>query len=194
MRIRHTIGLLMIVALLAGCSAARNVSPKASPKEPLYDDAPVYNTVNLHPYLQRNVLTTINYQLPGIIPRCTKVKFNMIERDVAVFTVVDTGEQYEYALDGHTKETLREHLKKVFKPSCTKAENISGLNGTDLKGIRAGDVRIGMTKKGVIHAIGYPPDHRTPSTDADEWLYWQNRFNRFRVHFDDEGTVVRVED
>ncbi len=193
MRIRHALPLLSIFVLLAGCSAARNVSTKASPKEPLYEDSPVYNTVNLHSYDGRQVLTTINYQLPRLIPRCTKVKFNMIERDTAVFTVVDTGEQYEYNLHRHTRETLREHLKNVFKPSCQKAENISGLNETDLKGIRAGDVRIGMTKKGVIHAIGYPPDHRTPSTDADEWLYWKHQFDRFRVHFDDEGTVVRIE-
>ncbi len=192
MQKRHFVFLTAILFVLSACSAARNVSTKARPKEPLYDQSPVYNKVNLHPYSNRNVLTTVNYQLPGFIPRCTKIKFNMIEPDKAVFTIVDTGEQYEYALNGHTQESLRSHLKKVFSPECSD-EDLSNLNETDMKGIRAGDVRIGMTKQGVIYALGYPPDHRTPSTEANEWLYWKHHFDRFRVHFNDEGKVVRIE-
>ena len=35
----------------------------------------------------------------------------------------------------------------------------------------------------VILAIGYPPEHQTPSLDADQWSYWRNSHSRFQVYF-----------
>ena len=45
-----------------------------------------------------------------------------------------------------------------------------------------------MSKAGVLVAIGYPPDHATPSLDANEWIYWRNKMFRFGVQF--TGDVV----
>ena len=39
--------------------------------------------------------------------------------------------------------------------------------------------------------LGYPPAHRTPSLDANEWYYWRNRWKQFVVVFDG-NTVLRV--
>jgi len=44
-------------------------------------------------------------------------------------------------------------------------------------------VQIGMSKKAVLAAIGYPPQHQTPSLNGDTWTYWSSRTNRFAVIF-----------
>ena len=59
-------------------------------------------------------------------------------------------------------------------------------------GVRDGRVYTGMTKRGVVFALGYPPSHATPSTDANQWRYWRNRWRTFIVHFED-GRVARVQ-
>jgi hypothetical protein len=50
-------------------------------------------------------------------------------------------------------------------------------------GIQQGQVFQGMSKQGVILAIGYPPEHQTPSLEADQWSYWRNSHRRFQVYF-----------
>ena len=41
----------------------------------------------------------------------------------------------------------------------------------------------GMSREGVILAVGYPPEHQTPSLEADQWSYWRNSHSRFQVYF-----------
>lgn len=46
-----------------------------------------------------------------------------------------------------------------------------------------GKIVKGMTKDQVAMAVGYPPPHKTPSLDADNWTYWQTNFNTYIVWF-----------
>ena len=39
-----------------------------------------------------------------------------------------------------------------------------------------------MTKQQVIMSLGYPPTHRTASTDLNTWTYWYNRWLTYQVH------------
>jgi hypothetical protein len=43
------------------------------------------------------------------------------------------------------------------------------------KNIRNGVLTVGMTKEQVIMTRGYPPAHKTPSLEMDQWRYWRNR-------------------
>lgn len=54
------------------------------------------------------------------------------------------------------------------------------------------DARVerGMTKEQVLMSIGYPPTHRTASTDSNAWTYWQNRWVTYQVQFGEDGKVV----
>ena len=53
-------------------------------------------------------------------------------------------------------------------------------------------VLIGMSKDGVVLAIGYPPEHKTPSLKNNRWVYWASRWNKFAVLFNKDGLVERV--
>ncbi|MCF8045880.1 MAG: hypothetical protein K9J83_08455 [Desulfarculaceae bacterium] len=84
-----------------------------------------------------------------------------------------------------------EYVKKITSGEPVSYDHLSGV---DQKGIRNGEAYRGMSKKGVMAALGYPAAHRTPSPDSDTWTYWTNRFNTIAVHFDDSGKVREVID
>jgi hypothetical protein len=86
-----------------------------------------------------------------------------------------------------------DHLRLYFGPSCEKPTGGGGLSPLDLDGIAKGKAMPGMTKQGVIYAIGYPPPHETPDLERDTWTYWTSRFDTIEVSFAD-GIVTAIED
>ena len=145
--------------------------------------------VNLHPDEERRQLYSVNYQMVSVLPRCTPVTIDATSNKGIKFTVVSSGRQYDYAFHDSMVEGPEKHLARYFGASCPEP---TGLNPLDMKGIETGIVSEGMTKQGVILALGYPPEHATPSPDRDQWIYWKNRWDRFVVRFAD-GIVVGVQ-
>jgi hypothetical protein len=141
--------------------------------------------VNLHPDEERGLLYSTNYQQLGLISRCTPIRIDSTSKKGIVFTVTGSNRQYNYLFHDTMVETPEQHLARYFGATCG---DTSALNPLDLKGIETGTVSEGMTKQGVIYALGYPPEHATPSPDRDQWVYWKNRWDRFVVRF--EGGVV----
>ena len=146
--------------------------------------------VNLHPDEERLQLYSVNYQQLGLIPRCTPVTIDSTSNKGIVFTVTSSGRRYNYAFHDTMVEGPEKHLARYFGTSCPELP--AGMNPLDMKGIESGMVYEGMTKQGVIFALGYPPEHATPSPDRDQWVYWKNRWDRFVVRFAD-GIVVGVQ-
>lgn len=149
----------------------------------------VYTLVNLHAPARGDRLSSVNYQGPMLIPVCTPVNFYRITNRVAIFTVQTTGQQYQYAF--HTRslrEPVDQHLARYFGTACP---DLTQLSPEDQAGVRDGRVYQGMTKQGVLLAIGYPPQHRTPSLDGDVWRYWLARNGTFEVYYQN-GVVAGI--
>ncbi|MBF0201743.1 MAG: hypothetical protein HQK66_10620 [Desulfamplus sp.] len=68
--------------------------------------------------------------------------------------------------------------------------SLGQFSAVDQQGIKDGTAIKGMTKKGIMTALGYPAAHRTPSLDAYEWIYWTNRFKTYAVIFDKNGRMI----
>lgn len=62
----------------------------------------------------------------------------------------------------------------------------------DREGVRQGRALPGMSKNGVLTALGYPPKNLTPDLDADVWTYAKNRESDLVVDFTEDGLVARV--
>ena len=59
----------------------------------------------------------------------------------------------------------------------------SSLSDTDKKGISAGKPYVGMSKEGILAALGYPLPRDTKSLDSNAWRYWKGRTNSYMVRF-----------
>ncbi len=141
----------------------------------------LYTLVNIHAPARGNRLSSVNYQGELLIPICTPVTFSRVTDREALFTLVTTGQPYRYVFHRRSlREPINQHLARYFGTACP---DISGLSPEDQSGVRDGRVYQGMTKQGVILAIGYPPQHRTPSLDGDVWRYWRTRMGTFEVYF-----------
>lgn len=165
--------------------------------------APGSLPVATHPWIGRDVLTqtvlhpdpksarlySINYQQGGVIPICTPVHVVALDDAHMTFTVGAVTYTYlfrpEFMVEG-----ISVHLGRYFGDTCDRGD---ALSQADRDGIAAGRVAPGMTKTGVIKAIGYPPPHATGDLASPQWRYWKNRFDTFIVHFEGD-LVARVQE
>ena len=80
---------------------------------------------------------------------------------------------------------MAEIAEEMLSPKKTS------IRGRFKEDIKAGNLRVGMTKKQVIQTRGYPPAHKTPTTKSNLWVYWSSRFVQLSVAFED-GKLARA--
>ena len=159
--------------------------------ESLVGQEGVYTLTNLHPDENRGKLFSVNFQQPGLIPLCTEVEILKVKNKRIDFKVKDTSREYKYVHHKTAGEDVKTNAVKYFGKECNK-DKVAKLSEKDQEGIKLGKALVGMSKQGVIYAIGYPPLGANPSMDASTWKYWFNRFNTFAVIFNAEGIVTQV--
>ncbi|WP_375322051.1 hypothetical protein [Aliivibrio logei] len=168
---------------LSGCTNVMTLNDAKTGDNLLQTNKQVYTLVNLHPGASRLKLYSVNYQQDGLIPLCTKVDIVNVQNKRLTFKIDGTDGQY--VLDKHSSSPdFSTYLSHYFGTECNTSK-IQKLSILDQQGIKEGIAKEGMTKEGVKYAIGFPPEHKTPDLNSDEWLYWKNRFNTFRVEFKD---------
>jgi hypothetical protein len=175
-------------ATLAAALAAIALSAPAASKDigyPLIGAANVVTLVNLHPDEAHKRLYSVNYLLEGLMPVCTRVKILSVTNKQMVFELADGGAKYEYVFHPAMKDPIPKHLDRYFGTSCPR-KKIDSLTGVNKQGVLEGRLILGMTKDAVILAVGYPPEHATPSLEFSIWKYWRNRFATRLVHFEND--------
>ncbi len=141
-----------------------------------------YLLTNLHPDARGRILS-LNYTgAPGaqLLRMCTPVTLDRVAARQIIFTDQTTRQRYRYTLHRSTRTPIDQHVARYFGTGCP---NMATMSPEDQSGIQQGQVFQGMTKQGVILALGYPPEHRTPTLEEDVWRYWGNRSNAYEVYF-----------
>ncbi len=178
----------------SGTSSAAADTNSAVPAQGFAEGAKVYAIVNLHSDSPKNKLYAMNYQLPKMLPICSEFVIQDISTKVIELTY--KGLEYDYVWDGHTKkagQSLEENFMLFFGESCDEAKaKVKTLSEVDQKGIKRGKPIVGMTKEGVLLAMGRPPIHATPDLEGDLWTYWINRWVRNILEFNEKGELVKI--
>lgn len=173
--------------LLVACSSSPEMMVDG---ESMLDAKTVYTQTNLHPDVARKRLFSINYQQDGLIPRCSEVELVDVNSSQLLFNY--EGQRYQYVFHKASGD-FDTNLKKYFGTRCDDSA-LQSLSEIDRKGLKNGQVYEGMSKKGVTLAIGFPPQHVTPSLESNVWRYWNSRFNTFLVNFDENGKVESIKE
>ncbi|MEW9898216.1 hypothetical protein ABWL39_06245 [Chitinivorax sp. PXF-14] len=164
--------------LLAACSTVTKI------------DKSYYTHVGF--WHEDNVSKSGNYRRGEFVPVNTQVR--LIE-------VADSkkGTSFTLELPEHTKpvtvETRREYTKGPAEDIQAKlfGDKPVALSPAYANDIKAGRIVVGMSKADVLAAIGYPPEHKTPSLDDEQWTFWISRFDKQLIVFD-KGRVKQIID
>ena len=180
-----------LILTMAGCQTTNNSAQQASNFAYKQGDV-VQALVNIHVDTKGNRIDSLNYQLPLIVPVCSKFTIDAVNRTAVKLTANNT--QYKYILNRHTRsagQLLADNFKLFFGKKCD-SKKIDKLSKLDRKGIKQGTVLIGMSKKGVIFSMGRPPIHANPTLDSNTWTYWRNRWAKRSIEFSVQGKVVKI--
>jgi len=141
-------------------------------------------------YYEKNCYRTTNYRKGVLVPINTEVKFIRVSGE-SIFITLPNRRTLEIA---NIKKYSGEEIDKIFSRSfALNPVDLSVFTNDEQKSILAGEVQLGMRKSAVIAALGYPPEHKTPTLESNQWQYWSNRFNTFIVCFEN-GKVSQVQD
>lgn len=178
----------LIILMCVGCSSPGGKTPEGS----------LYTRYNLHYVEQKgnNVGSYANftdYEGHDFLPYNSKVEIKKWKRGYRITAVEsDTVILFDYKKTNMAGMPGSEYLDLILS---SVPVSYSGLSAEDQQGIEQGKAMKGMTKQGVMIALGYPAKHRTPSLDSNSWAYWRGRFGEPRlVEFDENGKVVAIVD
>ena len=131
------------------------------------------------------------YNYHAIIPVNTPVVITKVKRNGIYMTSAVDGTKitFEYNAKNMAGVSSEEYVGYITAPRKTSLKSLSPI---DQKGIKDGKAYVGMSKKAVRIALGYPALHRTPSMKENIWTYWKNRFATGAVEFDTAGRVKSV--
>ena len=167
----------LAVLSIAGCEKQEFKQPESAvniqPAKILYTQFSLFQ--------EDNNFRTTNYRRGTLIPINTAVTLQDKNTDEAKLALVDSGQTLTIEnVPKFTKDDMTTALGKIIKTSKVDLNQFSQM---EKRAILVGRVQIGMSKKAVLAAIGYPPQHQTPSLNGDTWTYWSSRTNRFAVIF-----------
>ena len=154
-----------------------------------------YNRYNLHYVAEggKNKGSYANwteYAGHDFVPYNSRLTISIAGRRITFTT--GTGKKIDWEFNpSRMGMSAREYVEMITSPNPVTYDNLSSV---DVEGIQAGKVKIGMSKEGVLVALGYPAKHRTPSLDENRWVYWMGRHDSYAVHFDSDGKVDSIQD
>lgn len=156
-----------------------------------------YTKVNIHTQSKdgkKYKASYANYTDPGeghvVIAAGTEINITKKSRKGFTFTCDNGSKKVAYEFhDKRMAMNIDEYLEKI---TSAVPVSFNDLSKQDKKGVADGKAYKGMSRKGVMVALGYPAAHRTPSIDSNSWTYWTNRFKTLVVEFDSKGLVAEV--
>jgi hypothetical protein len=153
-------------------------------------------------YIQSNIwfenpmkINAINFHKGTILRAGTKVRIDKMTSRALKFVTLKNGLEYKilFSRKYFPGTKIDEYASWYFGPkNPLKSSVYKGFSAVEKKGIKEGAVKKGMSKKAVLMAYGYPPQHRTRSIDLDTCSYWNNRIFRMEVRFDNNDRVAQI--
>lgn len=125
---------------------------------------------------------TSNYEKGIFLPPNTKLVVHSSSNNSIDLRIPDKRDRFKLVnRHDHTKLNIEEIYDRYFSETPINTNNLQDF---EVEAIQEGRIIEGMTKQATLLARGYPPVHRTPSVERDEWIYWKTPTDRIRVEFE----------
>lgn len=184
---------LFAVLALGACASA--YQKEVNKQTAALGVAALYLNCNVHAVTHKRDITAsyANWTNPPngrtLIPINSLVTVKPWNKGFLLVLQADNREVYFEVDERNAKMNGAEYAKMITQPAPVRLESFSAV---DREGVAQGKALVGMSKPGVIAALGYPARHKTASTEANEWTYWQSRLTTLVVEFDAQGKVRNI--
>ena len=193
----HLAAVAAIVLTLTGC--ASKVSLPEILQQP--QDTQVRTRYHIW-YTDSENISMLNYMEGKFIPAGTVIEPIEIERGsydmwgtlsvtdgIIKFRTPADGKEYTMKYDEHlTMLPIDEYLRQLFTVA-PESDIYKNVPQAELADVKAGKLKLKMSKNSVLVLLGPPSKSRTPEMNSQSWLYWKNRDVVFRLLF--RGDNVR---
>jgi len=144
-------------------------------------------------YENPEMIYSTNYHVGAILPIGSRVQVIKAGKDFVQFRD-EKGITYKILyVARHSTGTMDSFLSSTFSDeNILESKEYKKLSAMEKENISKGTIAEGMSKPAVLMAYGYPPSHRTRSTDLNIWTYWENRIMTKLVTFSPEGLVTAI--
>lgn len=169
----------LVLGLPFSAAAKHKKAPLAVKGDKLYTQFSLYYEKGHH--------ITTNYRVGILVPINTEVEFVKATKKKIIVKIPSFNVEVELV---NMKDYSGELIEGIFKRTFgVKPVDLSGFSKSEQSAIKHGAAEKGMSKDAVIKAMGYPPRHKTPSLDMNQWRYWKSRFNTVLIAFEDDKVV-----
>ena len=133
---------------------------------------------------QPQKMYSTNYQKGNMLPAGSEVKEVQRSSKKVEFVDVKTNMKFsvEFFAKHHPGVKPEQWIDRVLTTRDFSALT-KGLTADEIKAIKGGQAKTGMSKKAVLVSLGYPPEIATASPDLDVWKFWRDRFRNYQVKF-----------
>ncbi len=179
------ISLVLMFVLALACSSLYAAS---------FSGKTYYTRTNIW-YEKANDILSTNYHRGAILPIGTKVSIHNINNRRIQFTPDGSTQMFAIINDKKTNTIgIEELFNRYFstEPVEIGTGDYYQASEADRENIKSGTIALGMSKKAVLMAYGYPPTHRTPLLTSNIWYYWYARLHKVNVFFKDDK-VFKIE-
>ena len=182
-RLRQIFVVFAAAFLLSIDSAGADKNALATKGEKLYTQFSFFYEGDHH--------ITTNYRKGILVPINTEVEFIKSSRKQITVKIpsYDATVNIENE-EGYSGEKIDGIFKRMF---ARERVNLDAFTEAEQSQIKKGLVADGMSKDAVVKAMGYPPKHKTPSLNMDQWRYWKNRFDTQLIYFEN-GKISSIQD
>ena len=180
---KHAVAIGLLAVALAACH--QPVSPEVLHQ---WQSQSLYTCCNIH--YESNQVSDANYSVGSLLPFGSQATVEQATSDTLTFRAGGTQLTLVHSY-GRGQESSQQYFSKILVTTDPHVA-IASYPKDVQSAITDGRVEVGMTKPQVITSLGYPPTHRTASTDLNTWVYWYNNWVTYQVVFGDNGKVVNL--
>ncbi|RBP53373.1 hypothetical protein [Arenicella xantha] len=137
-------------------------------------------------WVEKEKHVTTNYSRGELIPLNTAVTVESIGGKTMVLDV----DGRKIMIENVRKFTLRDIKQIAEEMLAPNKVSLASFAKDRQLDIQSGILRLGMSKEQAIMTRGYPPRHKTPTTNANQWVYWTSRFVQLTIVFEN-GKLTR---
>ncbi len=158
---------------------------------------PLPKELNGKLYLSQNLwyqhpqkIYSVGYKTGTILPAGTEVNTIKVSRKAIYFKQASSGQQYRILYQQKFSQLPATAYADRLFTHKTLPEQLKDFNPAEKTFIKTGTLTKDLSKAAVLVGYGYPPPHRTPSTENDVWRYWINRWQTQQLIFNKQGKLT----